>query len=367
MLAHRSANPPPRTARLNGEFDLDPELAIAWLDALLARPPLDLSLDPHQIAELLRARNELVFHSGSAADRYRPAELHPMALQSLQRLFRRVSEEQRERLAQLREAALCEPRSAPEVPLPIFLERFSAELWQAAFGITNLPANLSQAALFLDASYQSLPVALRVRLQGGQWELHDRNATARRNSRGKRAKARFPPRMALRARGVRLSWLTSGLQTIQARGGGIRIDVPGTKTVADGLRLARLNSLKAISQTAYGALPMRGVLGSNAVGLVLTMGPQAFVDARASGLFSHPTDKAAWERFAISSARSQSGNLAGVATSLVVGMGFVALGTVSAPALIAVGLVFGVLGQALFNAWGFDEQAEAAARSILGR
>lgn len=117
---------------------------------------------------------------------------------------------------------------------------------------------------------------------------------------------------------------------------------------------------------------MRGVLGGNAVGLVLTLGPQAYVDARATGLFSNPTSQEAWTQFAIASAKNQSGNLAGVAASvaggaLVVGVTAAFAVTVGAPIVIAVGLLAGIGGQSLFNAFGLDDRSEEAARWLLGR
>jgi hypothetical protein len=370
-LASRLVSQPshvPNSVRLNVEFDVEPVLALAWIDSLLAAPPMELALAADDLVELLVTRNELVRWGCGIPVRQRDPLLHVIALRSLERRFRQIARERRDQLQEIAAAERAQLAPALEPTLPPFLERLSDELSQATFAGTNLAANISTAALFLDASYQSLPIGVRVRLQGGQWELYDRNSTARRNSRGKLAKLRYPPRMALRARGVNLHWLTARLETLQARGGGLRIDVPGAKTLHGARRLARLNALQMIPKAAYGALPLRGVLGGNAVGLVLTIGPQAFVDARAANLFETPGDRAAWERFAIASARNQSGNAAGIVASVGLALLFTAVtGVVAAPVLIAVGLGAGVLGQATFNAAGFDEKAEAAARALLDR
>lgn len=238
------------------------------------------------------------------------------------------------------------------------------ELWNAAFAPTNLLGTLSNSAQMLDALYHSLPATWHVKLQSGQWELYDANKTARTHAFGKAGKARYPVRMILRAKGAKLSWM-SAFRTTEK---GAVATVVGAKTLPQAIRAAEGGTLKLISSVAYSTLPLRGALGSTGIGLAITIGPQLFVDASSAGLFNRPADKSAWQDFALKSANSQSGNVAGmVGGAAAVALGIGVLAVTSAPVLILVGLAGGLAGQAMFNAFGLNDDAENAARWLLGR
>jgi hypothetical protein len=199
--------------------------------------------------------------------------------------------------------------------------------------------------------------------------LYDANAMARKNAFGKAAKVRLKPRMSLRVRGVRMTWLIPGSHLSN---GALRLPAAGSKTVADALRLSGATSMKLIPEQAYSALKWRGALGGNVVGFAITVGPQAAFDAYNAGLFTDPTNKEKWKDFAIESADGQSANIAGFSTGLVAGVALTAVATaagltVAAPVAIFVGLAFGIAGQAGFNAFGLNDHAKEFVSGLLGR
>jgi hypothetical protein len=114
-------------------------------------------------------------------------------------------------------------------------------------------------------------------------------------------------------------------------------------------------------------LPLRGVLGSNAVGAAISFGPQLYFDARDAHLFKDMTSKAAWEDFALRTAKSLPTNAAGLVSGLGVGAVAVIVGVVSAPVVIIATFGGGILGAALFNLFGFDDKTQEAARRFLGK
>jgi hypothetical protein len=349
--------PMPQLTSLDAVFDIAPGIALRWIDSILSRAAKDLS--PQEVIYLLRSRAALA--GTLPMDQRRALEApHPVCEGLARSGVRQTVQQERAR-------AIAESKARYASPLAP--NRMLDELWNAAFAPTNLMGTLASSAQMLDSLYHSLPATMHVHLQGGTWELYDANKSARRHAFGKYDKAKFPVRMQLRARGAKMSWLTAFRSTPK----GMVAAVPGATSVPQALKLAAASRLKLISNAAYGALPLRGVLGSNAVGLAISMGPQAFVDARASGLFSDPTNKSAWKEFAAVSAGSQSGNLAGVVGGLVVGGALVLAAStfgvgIAAPVVILAAFAGAVGGQATFNAWGLNEKAEeAAAHWLLGR
>jgi hypothetical protein len=251
-------------------------------------------------------------------------------------------------------------------------DRFIEQLWESVFGGTNLAGNLAAVALLLDSLYLSLPLVWRVQMQGGKWELYDANAIARKNAFGKAARARLSPRMAIRLRGVRMTWLIPGSYI---KNGVFRLPASGAKNVAEILKVSGAKTMKMIPEKTYSALKWRGAAGGNAVGFALTVLPQVAYDAYTAGLFTDPSSKEKWKDFAIEQADSQSANLAGFAAGvagtalLTVGVGLVmgAGVTVGAPVAILVGLAAGIAGQTSFNAFGLNSHAKEYVSNLLGR
>lgn len=353
----RSRTAFPQPTALDATFELVPAVALRWIDSILATSAE--ALGPQDVIYLLRCRADLAgtVPFGERQQRARP---HPLCEGLLRTGVRQVVQHEGARATAQAQARFGR---APTK------DKLLEELWAAAFAPTNLLGTISANAQMLDSLYHSLPATWHVRLQGGTWELFDANKTARTHAFGKQGKARYPVRMVLRARGARMNWLASFRSTAN----GMVASVPGASSVPKAINLTRASTFKLISNTAYSALPIRGIIGSNAVGLAITMGPQAIVDAHAAGLFTDPSNSNRWKDFAVSSARNQSGNLAGVAAGFAAGgfvlAGALVLGTagVAAPLIILAGFAGGIGGQAAFNAWGLNEKAEEAARWLLGR
>ncbi len=243
------------------------------------------------------------------------------------------------------------------------------KIWRNVFDLGTHAGDALTAGLLLETLYHSLPLTWRIQLQGGKWELFDANAMSRKNAFGKSGKLRLRPRMALRARGVRLTWL---IPNARMTGGALRLPAVGAKSIADGLRISGASKIKLIPSDTYNALKWRGALGGNAVGLLITVGPQTAMDAYNAGLYQDAGDKDKWADFAIASAKSQSSNLAGFGVGLIAGVvltsAAVAAGvTVAAPVAIIVGFAAGVAGQQGFNAFGLNDRAEEFVRGLFGR
>ena len=343
---------------LTGEFELDPELALSWVDGLLANPSADVSV--LEYVDLIGWRRGLA----STVQRSAKGAIPPLPTRGrmlLDAACRQATSMNPDWAAGASPASARPGYAAQPGAKPPALERLPHELWEALFGVTNLPGTVSQTGLLIDSLLHSLPLTWRVKLQGGTFELYDANASARRHAFGKDAKLKYPPRMKLRVRGAKLSWLPP---KSHVSGGAIRIPTPQAKSVNDAVRIARANMMKLVPQTAFSSLPFRGLLGSNAFGIALTLVPQAIKDASDTGLFSNPTSSSAWKDFAVESARSQSANLAGVAVGLGVGAA-VAVSVTSAPLLILIGIAAGAGGQAMFNALGYSGEVADWAKQLL--
>lgn len=344
------------------EFELDPALALTWITELLYAPVPEIT--PSGYVGLLCARRDLAGLCAGTPTFRRPKPLPAKG----GILLRAAMQEARQYNANWMQAATPAGVTAPKS----FGDRFLEQLFDSVFGITNRLGNGLSTYLFLDSLYLSLPLAWRVQLQGGKWELYDANAIARRNAFGKAARVRLAPRMAIRLRGVRMTWMIPGAHITN---GAFRLPAGGGKSVADILKVSGATSMKMIPANTYGALKWRGALGGNVVGFALTVGPQAAYDAYNAGLLSDPTNKEKWKDFAIEEAGSQSANLAGFATGLAAGAALsvgVALvvgagATVGAPVAILVGLAAGIAGQTGFNAFGLNERAKEFVSGLFGR
>jgi hypothetical protein len=349
-------------AAITCEFGLDPALALAWVTQLLYVPLPEIT--PSGYIGLLCARRDLAAAATGTPTFRRPKPLPAKGRVLIQAAMREATQ-QNAHWAQVTTPASNTSRQN-------LGDRFLEQLWESVFGLTNLSGNGLSTLMLLESLYLSLPLAWRVQLQGGKWELYDANAMARRNAFGKAARTRLTPRMAIRLRGVRMTWLIPGSFV---KNGAFRLPAAGAKTVADILRVSGATTMKMIPEEAYSALKWRGALGGNVVGFALSVGPQALYDAYNAGLYTDPTNKEKWKDFAIEEASSQSANLAGFGTgvlagvlltvgvSLVVGAG----ATVGAPVAILVGLAAGIAGQTGFNAFGLNERAKEAVSGWLGR
>lgn len=340
---------------LTYEFALEPQLALAWVTELIVRPLVEIT--PSGYVFLLGCYRDLAAACpGSTAERP-PAQLPARGRALLQSAIREATQRNRDWI-EISGAASFVSR------IKTAWDRLPDEIWQALTASSNLPGTISQILLLLDALYQSLPLTWVVKVQGGTWELYDANALARKHAFGKAAKRALKPRMSIRARGVRMPWLMPGARTAN---GAVRMAAPGARTVAEGVRIARAGVMKWVPKTAWSSLPGRGVLSGNAIGMALTLVPQAIADASDSGLLDKPTDTEAWNKFAIAEAKGQSGNLFGVVGGMVAGAVIVAAGVTCAPAVIIVSLAGGALAQAGFNALGLNDEAGKLAEWLLGR
>jgi hypothetical protein len=169
--------------------------------------------------------------------------------------------------------------------------------------------------------------------------------------------------MKLRVQGAQLKWLPAGART---NSGTVRIPTPKAKNLTDAIRIAEASTMKLIPKVAHSALPLRGLLGGNAVGALLTFGPQAYFDARDTGVLDDPSNQKNLDKFVVASAASQSANAFGMLTSIAAGL---AIATVvsSAPVLIVVGIAAGATGQAAFNAFGASEWVGKQVESWMSR
>ncbi|HGY9627734.1 TPA: hypothetical protein ACOJM5_004147 [Pseudomonas putida] len=107
-----------------------------------------------------------------------------------------------------------------------------------------------------------------------------------------------------------------------------------------------LNSRVGLDPQTYGSRGFAKIISSNAVGALLSFGPQAYIDARASHSLGE-----FWER----SAYSQPANLAAFAGGV---LATVFLGSLGAPLVIVIGMSFiaGTIAQKEFIERGLDKK-----------
>ena len=179
---------------------------------------------------------------------------------------------------------------------------------------------------------------------GGRLQIYDANKFLKKAARGKERKL-YPPKYKVKLTGVPLvevSGATIGKD-------GIVRAAASSETVRE---LAKGPTLDRWSQTKS----VRRLANSNLFGLVLAVGPQAVSD------FSKAKD---WRQFVSLSAKSQSGNLAGFAASVIAVGAAATIVTMTAPMVLGVGMVAGIAAQVAFNASGADDFAQEKVDSLL--
>ena len=179
---------------------------------------------------------------------------------------------------------------------------------------------------------------------GGRLEIYDANKFLRRAARGEKRKL-YPPRYRVKLTGVPL---------VEVSGATVGRDGVVRAAASSGTvhQLAKRTTLARWAQTTS----VRSLANSNLFGLVLAVGPQAVSD------FSQAKD---WRQFVSLSAKSQSGNLAGFAASVIAVGGAATILTITAPVALGLGIVAGIAAQAAFNASGADDFAQEKVDALL--
>jgi len=248
------------------------------------------------------------------------------------------------------------PSGAPET-----LNRLYAEAQSAAIGPGGVLGNVNTVMSAAHAAHAS---SLEKRIQAGAQKIMSGtsksvqiNAYVTLYNGNPSGKGRPRPRIRI---------TNMPLQTVQPTLGehfryGVR-----SQTVTEALKAVKLKEL-APKMSPLARVYFRGGLSTG----VLTFGPNAVLDLIDS-INRDTQGKLQFDarHFAIASARSQSGNLAGLVgaatTSTVVGMAFTAAGlTVGAAPLILIGLVGAAFFQITWNASGASDWAgEKASESF---
>jgi hypothetical protein len=257
---------------LSGEFDLDPALAMAWVDEVIRQPPAGLS--PSGIVALLLWRGGLGDVAPVRKSTAQPGITHK-AKWLLTAACREATSRNPEWAAGSTQKAGAAANLAMQPKTP--WDQLPDEIWSAVFGTTNLPGTIANGWLLLESLARSLPLEWRVKLQKGHFELYDANSSHRSHAFGKAGKLRYPPKMKLRVVGAKLSWLPDGARV---SGGMARIPVPRARSLGEALKILRASVMKLIPQTALNQLPLAGKLGGPITGMALTLGPQAIADAK---------------------------------------------------------------------------------------
>ena len=329
-------------ALLNTDLDVDDQLATQLLDGMLASQSMIRS--PNDFIFLAACRNDLRQTCG-----LNPAPLPPQCASHM-------------RMLGISPAPMSSNAAkAGMSPLDAASARFPDSFADAMSSPTNVAGNLVGAGLALESLYHSLPPTWRVSLAGAEWELYDANKTARKHAFGKKGKAKFPPRMVLRARNAPL---TVPPPNAKLRGTELRIPAHGAKTVSEALKLSRMDRLQPITMQAFEKLKSYRLAG-RALGPALAFGPSAIADVHSSGLLDDATNRGNWERFAIASAKSQSSNAVGFGASVIAGAALVGVGVTAAPVVLVVGLVVGIGAQAGFTAFGLDDRARDLIQDLV--
>lgn len=175
---------------------------------------------------------------------------------------------------------------------------------------------------------------------------------------GKGGQLRKGARLMVRVRGMPMNVIHSLPAPLVSKAGGqfaaIRIGATDMQRMSQGataLADARLNSVRALRFAA-----------SKTGGGILAFGPSAVIDMRSSMTWSDNSVSVDWRGFAVRSAKSQSGNLAGFAAGAAVGL----VAAAGWP-VVVIGLAVGITVQVAWGATGRDEWAEGHAKKALGR
>ena len=253
-------------------------------------------------------------------------------------------------------------------PAPAASGKFMSELGNTLGAPTNLPGNLvggATTAWSAVTAGRALTVAEAETLRnavaaghktslklanGGTAELYDANAAARRAAKGNAGRAKYPPKMRIRLKGVPAANIGSA---IPIKGGLPRIDA----TQGAFKKLTQKVSVDDWARGSAKGLPLRKLVTGNAIGFTLAVGPQAYSDWNASD--------GDWRKFAVASAGSQPGNVAGFAASVLVVAGVGTVVVLSAPVAIGLALVAGVVAQTGFNAAGGGDFVQSKVEELL--
>lgn len=140
------------------------------------------------------------------------------------------------------------------------------------------------------------------------------------------------------------------------------------------IRISARSNAKALGQVAdhvadariLSSKVLRGA-GTRFGSGVLAFGPSAVIDFYDSASYQNGRLDVNWKDFGIRSAKSQSGNLVGMATSALVTGGLVAFGAVAAVGwpVVVIGLGVGIAAQTVWGFLGGDETAANRARAAL--
>ncbi len=320
------------------EFEVAPELALAWVTELVARPfP---TTTPGEYVGLLTAYRELSRQCPHVPKGRLPAQMpargHVLMLGALREATQRNPNWHQ---------SIGPGRIPPDLLDKVLkgFDTFCKQFWDSLWAETNIWGTGANLGLLVDALKQSLSPGWIVRVSGAKWELVDVSKVPAAQVRAAALRAGVKPSFLLRARGIRMPF------TLPAAW-------KGGQAIADSLKISQLSSMRLVKDDVWKALPKRGFLSGAKVGAILSFIPQIAYDVRDSKLASDVTNAQNWKDFAALEAKNQSGNLVGYVGGMVIGGALVtALGITAAPAVIVVGLLAGAASQAGFNALGFGD------------
>lgn len=239
-------------------------------------------------------------------------------------------------------------------------ERFMSEARNAAIGPGGLLANLNTG---MSAAHASHGVRLEKSIQAGAQKILSGQSNSVRinpyvtlynaNTSGKGR-----PRPKIRITNMPIETVQPALL-----GQNGRINAR-TQVASASVKNANVKGL-APKVSPLSRMHIRGGMGP----AVLTFAPSLVLDT-VDSIQRDTNGKLKFDarRFAISSARSQSGNLAGAIASTITAGGIAmvsAAAAATAPAIIVV-LIAGLAAQAAWGTWGGADRAELMARDILG-
>ena len=326
------------------EIHLDDHLAMGWMEQMLSQPRGIPNLA--DFVSIAACNNNLRECHGLDLLPF-GTHLHAHA----QQLCERAPTMPMNRLIDYPGLFAAQAKATPAREHPTLKEAFL----DAALSPTNILANSAGVAHWLDSLYQSRPATSVIPMQ--EWELVDANKSARKHARGAKAKAKYPPRMVLRAKGKlpdhMLPDFGSTEKISKFHGGKTRIQVPGAKTVSQALELKGLNKMKPISSKAYEMLKGRAGLMKFG-GPALAFGPSAFVDVK-NTVWKDGVNKESMKNLAVASAKSQSSNAVGFVAGIVGAALITAIGFTAAPVVLVGGLIIGVGAQTGFGYFMLDD------------
>ncbi|HKU39845.1 MAG TPA: hypothetical protein VJR89_16915 [Polyangiales bacterium] len=332
------------------EFEVAPELALAWAAELVARPLSTTS--PGEYVALLTAYRNLSAQCPQAPKTRMPAQMPARGRVLLQGAVREATQRNPNWVHSVGPGRI--PPDLIDKLLRGF-DVFCKQFWESLVAESNMWGTGANVLMFLDALKQSVSPGWIIRVQGASWELVDVSKVPASQVRAAAMRAGLKPSILLRARGVRMPFTLPGAWK-------------GGQAIAESLKIAQLSPMRLIKDDVWKALPKRGFASGAKVGAFFSFAPQIAYDVRDSKLASDITNVDHWKDFAVLEAKNQSGNLVGYVGGMLIGGALVtALGITAAPAVIAVGLLAGAASQAGFNALGFGDGIGDYVKEKLGR